>query len=190
VGEIKAGETLEVGNEPIKRKPGRPRKNPVPPQVEAVPVPAENAPESADADRGDGEEGWADAKDVRFFAIDPASLEPIGEWQGSPAQIAALDHDHNGEAGGSLPKARLTDLQLKAYAQDASDAYEGHGPVVREDGFYRIWRFQQETVKDHANMALSVRCGPVEAKRHILMSQYRYTDIEVVLRELDEETSR
>jgi hypothetical protein len=187
VGEIKAGEILEVSNEPIKRKPGRPRKNPVPPQVEAVPVPAETAPESADVDRGEGEE-------TPIFR-DPADLKSLDEWIEedkvlSLAQIAALDHDHNGEAGGSLPKARLTDLQLKAYAQDASDAYEGHGPVIREDGFYRIWRFQQETVKDHANMALSVRRGPVEAKRHILMSQYRYTDIEGVLQELDEETSR
>jgi hypothetical protein len=196
-------------NDQPKRR-GRPPK--AKPQVEAVPDPAETAPESADADRSEGEswEGWQEVADRNVevvdtwvdqngvtHPVDPVLAEAFEEaererehWEGSPAQIAALDHDHDGNAGGSLPKARLTQNQIAAYLQDASDAYEGFGEIVREDNFHRIWRFRQETVKNHSHMSLSVKRGPMEYGRMVLMSAYRFSDIEALLRDLDEESSQ
>ena len=108
----------------------------------------------------------------------------------STQQVAALDHDFDGEAGGSRPAAKLTELQRDAFAQDVIDAYEGQLEVKRGDAFNRVWTFRHETVKNMDHMLVEARRGPTVARRLISTAQFTKGRAMVAIEEADAETAR
>ena len=116
--------------------------------------------------------------------------EPEPEVVMSPQQVVALDHDFDGEAGGSRPHAKLTELQRDAFAQDVIDAYEGQLEIKRGDAFNRIWTFRHEIVKNMDHMLVEVRRGPTVAQRLISTAVFTKGQAMVAIEGADEETAR
>lgn len=116
--------------------------------------------------------------------------EPETEVVLSPQQVVALDRDFDGEAGGSRPHAKLTELQRDAFAQDVIDAYEGQLEIKRGDAFNRIWTFRHEIIKNMDHMLVEVRRGPTVAQRLISTAQFTKGHAMVAIEGVDEETAR
>lgn len=129
---------------------------------------------------------------------DPAVIdgaEQMGAGSGVPKelsdrQIAALDRDYDGEAGGSWPVAELSELQTQAYAQNAIDAHEGQFEVKVTDAFNRIWSFRHEVVKNHLNVMVECKRGPKVARVFCPTSTINLFKAEEMIRECDAETRR
>lgn len=119
-----------------------------------------------------------------LFPIDLASSEL------SARQKAILDRDYDGNPGGSRPKASLTDLQRRAYQQDAEDAYQQQVEIKRTDGFNRVWTFRHAIVDNRDTMQLRVDRGPVFAERLISTAFYGPEVAEASIRDIDQETER
>ena len=151
----------------------------------------------------------SEIQDPASFALSPAALEaaknpviipdigahietpePEPEVVMSPQQVVALDHDFDGEAGGSRPHAKLTELQRDAFAQDVIDAYEGQLEIKRGDAFNRIWTFRHEIVKNMDHMLVEVRRGPTVAQRLISTAVFTKGQAMVAIEGADEETAR
>lgn len=77
------------------------------------------------------------------------------------AQVEALDRDHDGEAGGSLPK--LGEHELNALCAEAWEAYDYQGERVRFDTMGRKWTFRPDRDGDHSVLWLNV--GRLDASR-------------------------
>lgn len=112
------------------------------------------------------------------------------EYPMSAPQRAALDRDYDGQAGGSRPKASLTDLQRQAFVQDAEDAYQQQVEIKRTDGFNRVWTFRHVIVDNRDTMQLRVDRGPVFAERLVSCAFYTVEIAEASIREIDRETAR
>lgn len=111
----------------------------------------------------------------------------------SPETERALDRDFDGQAGGSRPKASLTDLQRKAFARDAVDAYQGQWEIKRTDGFNRVWTFRHDIVKSQDHMLIRVDRGPTFAERLIPASAFAIDSAEradAAIRDIDQVTER
>lgn len=108
----------------------------------------------------------------------------------SPSQVKALDHDFNGQAGGSRPIASLGDRQREAYVLDAMAAYEGQENIRRGDGFNRIWSFRHEVVDNKDHMLIRCDRGPIYSERLISTVWFTAEVAEAAIIECDEETSR
>jgi len=201
-----------------KRKPGRPAKLRPVESVEAHvdPVNEVQSGASGDADDGDAEglavvfgdavgpdsEGVAEAeplssreieeaKNLTVFPDNGASLQkPEPAVVLTPKQVVALDHDFDGEAGGSRPVASLSELQRDAFSHDAADAYEGQIEVKRVDGFNRVWTFRHEIVKSQDHMLVECRRGPTVAQRLISSALFTKGQAMVAIESADAETSR
>lgn len=106
----------------------------------------------------------------------------------SAAQVVALDRDFDGQAGGSRPKASLTELQVSATVADAIDAYEGQWEIKRTDGFNRTWTLRHEIVKNHDFMLIRVQRGPTIGERLIPSSAFGGVAAEEAVRAIDLET--
>ena len=106
------------------------------------------------------------------------------------ASIPQLDHDHDGRPGGSLPRARLTDLQVSAYTRDLMDAYMGQHEVKRADGWNRVWTMRHEIVRNHDMMLVRCARGPLVGERLIPASQMSNERAEEAVRAVDQETER
>lgn len=162
-------------NEVVKRKPGRPPKirpeQPISPSVDA-PVYDAPAPEFRDV-VGTGEDQVAEPEA-------PLTLP----------QIIALDRNYDGNPGGSWPHASLTENETRGLIAEFFDAYESQIENKRVDTFNRVWTFRHEAVHSQDTMVLHVKRGPVTAERHVPASMARFTDVGVLLAELDHETSR
>lgn len=116
--------------------------------------------------------------------------EPVEEVVLTSPQVVALDRDFDGEAGGSRPIAKLTELQRDAFAQDVIDAYEGQLEVKRGDAFNRIWMFRHEIIKNMDHMLIEVRRGPTVAQRLISTAVFTKGQAMVAVEEVDAETAR
>ncbi len=108
----------------------------------------------------------------------------------SPAQTVALDRDFDGEAGGSRPHAKLSEHQVKAYVQNAIDAYEGQFEVKAVDSFNRVWSFRHETVKSQDHMLIECRRGPTVAQRLISSAIFTQGQAMVAVEGCDAETKQ
>lgn len=122
--------------------------------------------------------------------IETPEPEPEPEVVLSPQQAVALDRDFDGEAGGSRPHAKLTELQRDAFAQDVIDAYEGQLEIKRGDAFNRIWTFRHEVIKNMDHMLVEVRRGPTVAQRLISTAVFTKGQAMVAIEGVDEETAR
>lgn len=122
--------------------------------------------------------------------VEIAEPEPEPEVVLTPQQVVALDRDFDGDAGGSRPVAKLTELQRDAFAQDVIDAYEGQLEVRRGDAFNRVWTFRHETVKNMDHMLIECRRGPTVAQRLISTSVFSKGQAMVAIEGVDEETAR
>lgn len=204
----------------VKRKPGRPRKVVVETidgetpttVVKPAPEPQENTNpitvEQTDSVTGEVIATWEDpGEEVELpeeydEVYDPHSGEfkkhrkgalfpiDIASSELSARQKAILDRDYDGEPGGSRPRASLTDLQRKAFIQDAEDAYQQQVEVKRTDGFNRVWTFRHTIVDNRDAMQLRVDRGPTYAERLVSCAFYTVEIAEASIREIDEETAR
>lgn len=214
---LSEGETLATVVKPVVDPEHDP--NPVA-EVPVDPINAVESGSGGDADDGDAEglasifgpSGGPDSGGVvEVVALSPAEIEaaknppvfpdngahvevaepePEPEVVLTPQQVVALDHDFDGEAGGSRPIAKLTELQRDAFAQDVIDAYEGQLEVRRGDAFNRIWTFRHEIVKNMDHMLVEVRRGPTVAQRLISTSVFSKGRAMVAVEEADTETAR
>lgn len=184
--------------EPIKRPRGRPPK--VRPEPVAVPV----VPEavvlwSEEAEEHVSESVVNDAfewdENARRYVEKSAlkdgvdaldSIDPTADPVLSPAQIVALDHDHDGQPGGSYPKASLTDQEMIGFLAEFREAYESQTEQKRVDQFNRIWTFGFVIIKNQHTMRIHAKRGPVEAEK-LLNSSWMPDDM---VREAIEEVSR
>lgn len=132
------------------------------------------------------------AKDVPVIpeGVSIEKPEPVEEVVLSAQQVAVLDHDFDGHAGGSRPLAKLTDLQRNAFMQDAVDAYEGQFEVKRSDAFNRVWTMRHETYQNRDHMLIRVDRGPVGHQRLISTAFFSPGHAMVALEELDGESAR
>lgn len=138
--------------------------------------------------------------DVVFNRLDDEAVELPEEPELSPlersgyfrpdSRLLVLDHDHDGHPGGSLPRARLTDLQVAAYTRDVMDAYMGQHEVKRADGWNRVWTMRHEIVRNHDMMLVRCARGPMVAERLIPASQMSNERAEEAVRAVDGETER
>lgn len=108
----------------------------------------------------------------------------------SPPQVAALDRDHDGRAGGSWPVASLTENQVEQYTQALFEAYEGQVEIKNIDGFNRVWTFRHEIVKNHDHMMVRVERGPKVASRLFSSAVLRREDVKGAIVSLSEELAR
>ncbi len=203
----------------VKRKPGRPRKAEVVPSEGETPatvvkpvVDPEHDPNPVAEPDGLSPERVVGVMDGMIEAMlssaeieaakNPVVIPDIGahietpepeaepEVVLSPQQVVALDRDFDGEAGGSRPVAKLTELQRDAFAQDVIDAYEGQLEIKRGDAFNRIWTFRHEIVKNMDHMLVEVRRGPTVAQRLISTAVFTKGQAMVAIEGVDEETAR
>lgn len=120
--------------------------------------------------------------------VEIADVQDRVEAELSPAQIVALDRDYDGEAGGSRPHAKLTELQRHAYAMDCSEAYEGQFEVKRTDAFNRVWTFRHEIVKSQDHMLVECRRGPTVSRVLISSAVFSQGRALVAIEQADAET--
>ena len=108
----------------------------------------------------------------------------------TPQQIAALDRDYDGEPGGSLPHASLSDRERQNYVTATMEAYSQQTENRREDGFGRLWTFRIEAIKGHTHVVMRVQRGPREASRSVSTAFFTPDHADAAIRELDRETER
>lgn len=120
----------------------------------------------------------------------PEHRHEPADYELSPQQVVALDRDYDGDAGGSRPLAKLTDLQRNAFMQDAVDAYEGQFEVKRVDAFNRVWTMRHETYQNRDHMLIRVDRGPTGRQRLISTAHFTAGHALVALEELDGESAR
>jgi len=132
------------------------------------------------------------AKDVPVIpeGVGIEKPEPVEERELSPQQVVALDRDYDGDAGGSRPLAKLTDLQRNAFMQDTVDAYEGQFEVKRTDAFNRVWTMRHETYQNRDHMLIRVDRGPTGWQRLISTAFFTPGHALIALEELDGESAR
>ena len=125
-------------DQPVKRKPGRPKK------VVEVEI-----SENAAIEVGEG--------------YPPSS---VGSFNGAPE--AAFDHDGDGQPGGSKRKdASVGKHELEALTREAFEAYDMQDDRIRFDSMGRKWSFRMSSESGHWELLLVLQRGLAEEAERV-----------------------
>ena len=149
-------------DQPVKRKPGRPRK--VQPDVVAI------------------------GNDHEWGSVLVETIDKIGGFNGAPE--AAFDHDGDGDPGGSKRKnAGVGKHELEALAREAFEAYDMQDDRVRFDSAGRKWVLRMDNSSGHWELSLHLSRGLHEASdsvsQIVLGSSAGYEAVEKAVKRLD-----
>ena len=119
-------------DQPVKRKPGRPRK--VQPDTVAI------------------------GNDHEWGSVLVETVDKIGGFNGAPE--AAFDHDGDGNPGGSKRKnAGVGKHELEALTREAFEAYDMQDDRIRFDSLARRWEFRMSSESGFWELRLSLSRG-------------------------------